>query len=253
MNHVTSLLFNWPTKKGPRLVLPLCILLAAILHLSTIYLFHIVYQPPHVSKPVAAEALFLIPGSTQENQITAWLEANDSSIFSPLRVTERVRPTISSDIYIPHKPSLPLRPLPSLNKETISPPLLPTKETVFPATPFLLSNNAVAIDPEKESSPPQKTRVHLLEQLASRKPLSSTPLGCPEIPKGIMTPLSPTELTVNITSSGIPQHVSILQSSGNTLADEAATHWLMSRRFAPASQETWGNLLILWGVENHSE
>ncbi|MFI0347935.1 MAG: hypothetical protein ACH346_04060 [Chthoniobacterales bacterium] len=241
------LLFQWPIKKTPRISLPLCILLAALLHISAIYLFDIVYQAPHVNKPVTAQVLFLLPGSPISQQFSIWLQANDSSIFSPLKTTEAARPKISPHIYQPRQLPLPLRSLPPLEHEPMAPPSLPVNESALPSTTFHVSDTKLL---SSEKTPPTSTSVttiRLLENLASRAPASSISLGYPQLPNSITTPLPPTELTINIDTMGIPRHAIIIQSSGNADADEAATHWLMTRRFAPATEETWGNLLVLWG------
>ena len=244
--HLATLLFEWPIKKKPRLSLSLFILIAALLHISTIYLFNIVYQAPLVNKPIAAEVLFLLPGSSSSKQLSAWLEGNDSAIFSPLKTTEAARSKISSDIYQPRQVSLPLRSLPRVENEATAPPFLPTSEIALPATMITVSTDDKNLL-LKKISPVSSTLIRLLGKLALRAPLPPSSLGYPELPDVITTPLPPTELTINVDSMGIPRHVIILQSSGNTLADETASHWLMSCHFAPAAEETWGNLLVIWG------
>ena len=244
--NFASLLFEWPIKKAPRLALPLFILLAVLLHLSTIYLFDIVYQAPRVSKPVAAQVLFLLPGSPASQQLTVWLQANDPAIFSPLRTLQINRLKITPDIYQPAQISPALHPLPSLAEETLKPPFLPTNETALPSSFFF---NTSVPTPLPITSITRTTTIRLMEDLLSRMPTTSSSLGYPILPSEITTPLSPTTLRGSIDTMGIPRHVMIVQSSGNNAADEAATHWFMTRRFSPANHETWGSLLIFWGSE----
>ena len=82
---------TWSIKKTPRISLPLFILLAALLHVSTIFLFNIVYQAPLVHEPITAQVLFLLPGSQPSLQIAAWVQAHNPSIFSPIKTVNSVR------------------------------------------------------------------------------------------------------------------------------------------------------------------
>lgn len=237
---LSILLFEWPIKKAPRLALPFFIVLAALLHLSTIYLFRIVYQPSHVSKPTPAQVLFLLPHSSLSQQIASWLESNDPSIFSPLKTVQTTRLPLPKSIYEPGPSSLPLRPLPSKHKKLFVDLLPPTNE---PALPASRSNNTVSLT-ATDISTQQSTTLQLSPLLSAR---IAGPLGTPTLPSDITLPLPPTKLTLNIDAEGIPRHVIILQTCGNSMADEAASHWSMTLRFAKADHETWGTLLVIWG------
>lgn len=247
-SNLSRLLFEWPIKKAPRLALPLFILLAALFHLSTIYLFNIVYQPPHVSKPIAAQVYFLLPGSPSSQQLAPWLDANDPSIFSPLKTVQLTRPKIEAAIYEPLQPPAPLRTLPPREEKKLELPLPPTNETALPQN-ILLKKSSSSLTKLMRAAPEQEqiTVVELSGDLLQRAPIMPATLGYPELPSTIDAPLPPTKLTLNIDEMGIPRHVIVLHSSGNSAADEAATHWLMTRQFAPAAHETWGNLQVIWG------
>ena len=253
------MLFEWPLKTSPRLSLPLFILLAALLHLSTIFIFNIVYQPTHVTKPIAAQILFLLPGSPASLQLSSWLQANDSSIFSPLKTAESVRRNVDPDIYqTHHSVPLPLHPLPLQESQTIEPPL-PSASN--PSVISSENTQPISDEPQTEQGTQRKitTVVHFLNGLSERVP--NHPFTPPLTPDSISTPLPPTELTLNIDAAGIPRHAIIFHSSGNPLADETATRWAMSQHFTPSSHDSWGHLLILWGknripkinTETHSD
>ncbi len=228
-------------KQAPRLALPFFILLAALFHLSTIYLFNIVYQPSHVSKPVPAQILFLLPNSSMSQQMSSWLRANDPSIFSPLKTVQQTRPPLSSSIYEPGPVSLPLRPLPALEKKDPTDLLPPPDEITLPSS-LLVDNTSSA--PVVTPSIQQATTIQLLDPLSTR---SAGKLGTPSLPPEVNLPLPPTKLTLNIDAEGTPRHVIVAQSCGNPAADEAASRWAMSSHFASADHETWGNLLVVWG------
>ncbi len=227
-------------KEAPRLALPFFILLAALFHLSTIYLFKIVYQPSHVSKPVPAQVLFLPPNSSFSQQISFWLKANDPSIFSPLKTVQATRSPLPDSIYEPGPASLPLRALPLLQKNSTN--LLPPSNE--PVLPSALTHDTTIIPVAEPPPRQQMTTIQLLDPLSTRTTLT---LGTPSIPPAVPLPLPPTKLTLNVDTDGIPHHVIILQSCGNTTADEAATRWAMNIRFGKADHETWGTLIVVWG------
>lgn len=247
VQRLTTLLFEWPIKTSPRLALPLFIFLAVLLHLSTIYFFNIVYEPPHVSKPVAAQVFFLLPNSPSAQQLTPWLQANDPAVFSPLKTVQASRPKIPTSIYQLSQPPPVLRSLPPPQEDKMAPLLPPTHEIAPPPSSSL--NHLSIEQPVASPAINRTTTVRLLETLATRTPSPPSTLGYPSLPSEITTPLHPTIVTVNIDAMGIPHHAIITQSSGNEAADEAATHWLMTRHFAPATEEMWGKVLIFWGSE----
>lgn len=235
-----STLSKWQMKSGPRLALPCFILLAALFHLSTIYLFKIIYQPSHVSKPIPAQVFFLLPQSPSSQEISLWLKSNDPSIFSPLKTVQATRTSLPSSIYEPGPDSLPLHSLPIVKKHSTD-LLPPVNEPVLPFSPTPNSTSSATVDAAR---PQLTTAIQLLDPLPTR---IAGPLGIPLLPPEASFTLPPTKLTLNIDAEGIPRHVSVLQSCGNTSADEAATRWAMTLRFSKADQETWGTLLVIWG------
>lgn len=236
-----STLFNSPIKNAPRLALPFFIVLAAFLHLSTIYLFKIVYQPSHVSKPVPAQVFFLSPNSPSSQQIASWLKSNDPSIFSPLKTVQATRPALPSSIYDPQLTSLSLHPLPLLPKNSAADLLPPTNEI---GLPYSTTDHPVSTAAVKIPAVQNLTIIKPCEELSMR---ATRFLGAPTLPKELNTSLPPTQLTLNVDPEGTPRHVIVSQSSGNAAADEAASRWAMTLHFEKAEHETWGTLLVLWG------
>lgn len=230
-------------KQAPRLALPFFIFLAALLHFSTIYLFKIVYQPSHVSKPIPAQVLFLPPHSLSSEQMTHWLKSNDSSIFSPLKTIQAIRPTIPASLYEPEPAALPLHPLPPLPQKEESVLLPPTSE---PSIPVLVPNATSPPPTATSSAVQQATTIELPPPLSTRLLKTLSP---PSLPPEASLPLPPTKLTLNIDPTGTPIHVFVSQSCGNQLVDEAASRWAMTLHFSPAADDTWGTLLLLWGIK----
>ncbi|MBM3856608.1 MAG: hypothetical protein FJ390_01435 [Verrucomicrobia bacterium] len=236
-----STLFNSPIKNAPRLALPFFILLAALFHLSTIYLFKIVYAPSHLSKPVPAQVFFLAPNSPSSQQISCWLKSNDPSIFSPLKTIQAARLPIPSSIYDPKPASPALRPLPISQKDLAADLLPPTDQAALPS---FVSPNTTAIPAASIKPIQQKTTIQLSDPLSAR---IAGALGTPLLPSEATLPLPPTKLTLNIDAEGIPRHVIVSQSCGNAAADEVASRWAMTLSFTKTDHETWGTLLVIWG------
>lgn len=250
-NSLQKLIYSNPrrrVKSAPSLALPVFIVIAALLHLSTIYLFNIIYQAPHVSKPTAAQVFFLQSGSAAYQQLIPWLKENDPAIFSPLKTIQHYRNNTS--FRIDHAfSSPPLHLLPPIKPVLVEPPPLPVHEAVLPSQRFFSSSPVLKNRSPSSFKEENPTSVSFLEGLAPRA-LSLATLS-PTLSKGMAIPLAPTMLRANVDAAGTPRHVIVIQSSGNNAADEVATEWLMKQRFAPSTHETWGTLLILWGSEHY--
>lgn len=230
-------------KRAPSIALPLFILLAALLHLSAVYFFNIVYQVPRVSKPSTAQVFFLLPGSLSSEQLGPWLQGHDPAIFSPLKIIQLHHSSVPADLYHIAQP-LPVHLLPLHKVMPVEPPSLPIHEAVLPPSSFFSSANFMKKAlPQQES----KTTVSFLEGLAPRSLnlVSSTPI----LPEGIAIPFSPTIIRANVDAEGISRHAIIIQSSGDRAADEAATEWLMAQHFTPSTHETWGTVTVMWGSQ----
>jgi hypothetical protein len=186
--------------------------------------------------------LFLLPHSASSLQLSSWLKANDPSIFSPLKTVQETRPPLASSIYEPGATALPLRSLPKQEKKESTDLLPPANE---PALPSLLLQEKASMPAAATAPFEQKTVVKLLDPLSTR--ISGT-LGAPSLPAEAILPLPPTKLRLNIDTEGTPHHVILLQSCGHLAADEAASRWAMSSHFAPADHESWGDMLIIWGM-----
>jgi hypothetical protein len=242
--------FNQRVKAAPRIALPLFILLAALLHLSTIYLFNIVYQAPRVSKPRAAQVFFLLPGSSPSEQLGPWLQGHDPAIFSPLKTIQAHQTSASADLYRSSQPP-PLHLLPAEAAIVVQPPRLPVHEAIAPPSPLVSFKAEAGSLASASSKTLQKTTVSFLNELAPRALMLSS--SGPLLPESVTSPLLPTTLRANVDEEGVPRHAIVVNSSGNADADEAATHWLMMRRFAPAAHKTWGNLIVVWGNTHDEE
>lgn len=257
LGELAKLMFEWPIRRAPRLTLPLCILLAAMVQAAMVVVFSISYETPSGRLPAAPHFYFLPPDSAQTLQLGAWLEANDPALFSPGRATATAVPPPPPLKYRPsyEEPPPPLHPLPLEEQKTISPPLLPFSPVTDseatlrePRSPLPQASPAVSRRDEKPPASPAAATASAtwMDSLSVRifTEETRTPLPHLSAPK-------PSLYQVAVGPEGIPRHCILTESSGDASADEAGRSWIMTRRFQPAGTTSWGRVLIPW--ENTSQ
>lgn len=252
LGELAKLMFEWPIKRAPRLALPLCILLAAMVQTGMVVIFSISYEAPTARLPIAPRFYFLPPDSAPARQVEAWLEANDPALFSPGRATATAVPPPPPLKYRPsyEEPPPPLRPLPQVEEEILVPPQLP----LAPAPPSGNTLHAPRQQPLASATiasptaekPPQAIglapgQVQWLDDLSGRLPIGDGALPTPQLsaPK-------PSHYQVAVGPEGITRHCVPTESSGDLSVDEAGRAWIMRQRFQPAGATTWGRVLIPW-------
>lgn len=233
---LARLVFDWPVRQAPRLALPVCIAVAGLLQAGVILLFSIRYPAPSAPAISSPQVYFLPPDSRPAKEISAWLEANDPAIFSPIR---------SSLESVPPPPPLRYR----ASYEEPPPPLRPLPLDLEPVEPLLPPADGSAFQmPEKSAggvpAATAGTELRWLDDLASRALLPS---------KGDATPPSRTSkctqppiFDIGVDAAGVPRHCLVLESSGDETVDESLRAWILARRFVPASAPSWGRVQFLW-------
>ena len=246
--HLAQLAFEWPIRQAPRLMLPLCILVAGILQAMTMVLFSISYLAPSEKMPDVPLFYFLPTDSASARQLAPWLEANDPAAFSPLRAARTASPSLPPLKYRPsyEEPPPALLPLRSETASQIEPPLPPAiashqRATKLPASP------AVGVTGTRLS-----TVVRWKDDLESRHLVedSSSATG----PVSTTGNVQPALYEVGVDADGRPIHCVLMETSGDPSSDETARVWIMARRFHPQSGESmsWGRVLVFWGTGSHS-
>lgn len=254
LGELAQLLFEWPIRQAPRLTLPLCILLAAVVQTAVVVIFSISYEPPAVKLALAPRFYFLPPDSASARQLGAWLDGNDPALFAPGRATASALPPPPLK-YRPSydEPPPPLLPLPDRGGQQMEPPfppspfsasMLPGTESggvlrksfpsPAPAAPHAMSAVAAVAAPV----------VRWLDELETRRPLGAG--GTPPSPAPRMAATKPSLYQVSVGTEGIPMHCILTDSSGTAEADEVGRIWIMSSRFQPAGIPSWGRVLIPW-------
>jgi len=245
LGGLAHLLYEWPMRRSPRLALPFCILMAAIVQGSIIILFSISYEAPSHPLPPAPQVYFLPSDSAISRQLAPWLEANDPATFSPLNAARAALPAPPPLRYRPsyEEPPPPLRPLPNAKEPALEPPPIPLAP---PALPVPLKEKPGPAVPAAVAS---ASTVRWQDELASLTPRESSPVPPPQAATAAAKP-SLYEVAVN--TEGIPAHSILLESSGDPVTDEAGRVWIQARRFAPSEHTLWGRVLILWATPQGS-
>ena len=57
---------------------------------------------------------------------------------------------------------------------------------------------------------------------------------------------------VEVSKEGLPMHCVQLESSGDSLTDEAGRVWIHAQRFQADEHSSWGRVLLLWGARSAS-
>ena len=241
LGEFAQLLFEWPIRQAPRLTLPLCIVLAAVVQTVAIVGFSIGYEALSARLAPAPRFYFLPPDSAAARQLAPWLEANDPALFAPGRATATALPPPPPLKYRPsyEEPPPPLLPLPEQERQPIVPPPVsltsPTESLQRRTAPSPVENRPQGVVPA--------THARWLDGLAGILPLLSE--GRPEaLPR--RTAPGPSLYQAAVGPEGIPMHCTLIESSGNAETDEAGLIWIMARRFQPAASPSWGRVILPW-------
>ena len=250
LGELAQLLFEWPIRQSPRLALPLCILMAAVIQTAIVVIFSISYEAPSAKPALAPRFYFLPPDSACARQLRPWLDGNDPALFAPGRATASALPPPPPLKYRPsyEEPPPPLLPLPERDRQPVEPPIPPSSFTspksAGPAEGGALrrsSPSPIAPTPVAAAAPP---RVRWLDELAARRP-EENGATLPSLPPG-MSGTKPSLYQVAVGPEGFPMHCTLTDSSGNAEADESGRAWIMASRFQPTDTLSWGRVLIPW-------
>jgi len=254
LGELAQLLLEWPIRQSPRLALPLCILMAAVVQTAIVVIFSISYEAPSAKPALAPRFYFLPPDSACARQLRPWLDGNDPALFAPGRATASALPPPPPLQYRPsyEEPPPQLLPLPESVEQPVEPPIPPASFT-SPKSAGTAEGGALrrsspspiastpAPAPAPAAAPP---RVRWLDELAARHPEGSG-ATLPSLPPG-MSGTRPSLYQVAVGPEGLPMHCTLTDSSGNAEVDESGRAWIMGSRFQPANTLSWGRVLIPW-------
>lgn len=254
LGGLAHLLYQWPIRQAPRLALPLCILLAAILQGMMIFLFSISYRVPSAPRLESPQVYFLPPDSKAARLLAPWLEANDPAVFLPQRAARTALPSPPPLGYRPSymEPPPPLRALPPETSSPLQPPPLPQQGGVSGGTEVMgaLGRKTLPIPVQSPANiqptttSPQETVVRWEDDLSGRVKVTGNPKTSPSS-EYMWAEVSLYQVAVN--EDGIPMHNVLIGTCGDAASDEAGRIWIQQARFQPSDRTTWGRVIIRWG------
>jgi len=242
LGELAQLLFEWPIRRAPRLTLPFCILVAAVIQAAVIFLFSIHYSTAVERFSQPPSFYFLPPDSAIARRIAPWLEAHDPSVFSPLRATEMAVPPPPPLKYHPsyEDPPPPLKALPEETGVMAVPPPLP-----YNGEELRVPGNAptLRVAPPVRRSGDSSSAVRWLDGLAGRSLTGDTDSSLPPVPAKVATP---SVYEVAVGRDGIPLSCVLTEASGDEATDASGRRWIISRRFTSSDALTWGRVFLDW-------
>ena len=239
----SDLVFDWPRPARFRWRFFGLILLSALVHAGTFFLFQIVYPPRVGIPPPAPEISLLLPTTPENRALLRRIEAEDPALAA-------AAPSVTPPNLLQQKY------LPSYNTVRTQPRTVAAEAAVTrypsPKDPLTLIRSgaqpALFADAALPSMP---TRIDFSSALTARAPSTQ--------PAWIFTarataPLEPAAFLIGITDRGQVRHVFQQRSSGDPAMDAQAALFLPRFDFRPAeSPIAWGIATVTWGDDAYGE
>ena len=241
-----ELVFEWPRPSRFQWNFFGLILLSAVVHLATFFLFQIA-QPPRVSiPPPAPEVSLLLPTTPENRALLRRIEAEDPALVAASPgITP---PDLLTPRYFASYETVRTQP------RTVAVETVGTELTQYPAPRDPLALIRSAAQPAQLANvapPPVATRVTFSSALAARAP---APVADWKFSPRATTPLEPAAFLIGITDRGDVRYVFQQRSSGDPKLDVQAAALLPRFDFQRAEAAiTWGIATVTWGDEAYAE
>jgi len=241
--ETNPLVFQWPEKRRPLLVLLWFVLLSFGVHALAFYIFQVTYPSTVSIAPPPVQVSLLSPSTPEYRTLIRWIEAgNPALVMSPPDTTP---PGILQSSY---KPSyLAVRALPKPAKENDEP-------VRFPPATTLRTSVASTPPPPVQSASPRLSQQGASSLRASGALANRKIKTAAEIRPGerISTPLKPSRFLAGVDDRGDVRYLFLEESCGNKTLDQWAERHLSKITFAPDSQNiTWGMVSYFWGDDTY--
>ena len=238
-----ELLFEWQRPSRFRWKFFGLILLSAVVHIGTFFLFQITY-PPRVSiPPPAPEVSLLLPTTPENRALLRRIEAEDPALVA---ATPSVTPpNLLQQKYLASYETVRTQP------RTVA---AEAATTSYPSPKDPLTIIHSVAQPAQLASvapPPVPTRVEFSTALVTRAP-SEMPAWA--FTRRAANPLEPAVFLIGITDRGEVRYVFPQRSSGDPNLDAQAAAQLPRADFRRADALiTWGMATITWGDDAYLE
>ncbi len=238
-----ELLFEWERPARFRWKFFALILLSAVVHLSTFFLFQIVYPPRVTIPPPAPEVSLLLPTTPENRALLRRIEAEDPALIA---TTPSVTPPdLFQQKYLASYQTVRTQP----RTVAAEAPVIRYPAPQDPLT--LIRSVAQPAQLASVAPPPVPTRVKFSTALANRAPK--------EIPAWNFTPratapLEPATFLIGLTARGEVRYLFPQRPSGDPALDTQAAAKLPRLDFQKAEAEiTWGIATVTWGDDAYGE
>ena len=243
MNDTPDLLFAWEKPLRFRWAFFGLLVLSALVHVATFFLFQIVYPPRVTIPPLAPEVSLLLPTSPEYRALLRRIEAEDPALIAS--VTAAPPPGLLEVKY--HASYETVRTQPRTVAEDTAVVQFPS-----PKDPLaIIRSGARGGSPTTVAPPPVPTRVTFPTALAARARQSAQPWN---FNPRTTTPLEPATFLIGVTDRGEVRYVFLQHSSGDSILDAQAAAQLPYFDFTPAEIPiAWGIATIVWGDDAYGE
>jgi hypothetical protein len=231
-----DLLFGWSHSRGTFPWLPLFLVVSALAHAGTFFIFRVVY-PEHATLPAPSPKVAVLSADNPAHApLLRWIEAEDPAQTATAFPLDP--PQLQRTAYAPSYGQIrtPARQLGEraapFDEISIRPPLALIRS----------GNPQPAIDSRGKTSAP--TRLHFSAELA-RLPLKESPRF---IPVSCEAAVEPARFLVGVSARGEVRHVFAQKSCGDPRMDLQAMAHLKSLSFGAQDTELlWGEATFYWG------
>ena len=238
-----ELVFDWQRPSRFRWKFFGLIVLSALVHAATFFLFQIVYPPRVTIPPPAPEVSLLLPTSPENRALLQRIEAEDPALIA---ATPSVSPpNLLRPQYIASYLTVRTQPR-TVGIETAA------IESPSPMDPLaIIRSGAQPGQLASVAPPPVPTRVGFSSALARRAPSSHR--AWTFAPRAA-APLESAAFLIGVTDRGEIRYVFQQRSSGDPAIDAQAAAFLPHFDFRPAeSTIEWGIATITWGDDAYGE
>lgn len=238
-----DLLFEWDRPPRFRWKFLLLILLSAVVHVGTFFLFQIVYPPRVTIPPPAPEVSLLLPTSPENRALLRRIEAEDPALVAS--APSATPPDLFKQKYLASYQTVRTQP------RTVAAEAAVTR---YPAPKDPLTIIRSIAQPAQLANvplPPVPTRIEFSAALSARAPSEIPPWT---FTQKAATPLEPAAFLIGITDRGEPRYIFQQRSSGDPQLDAQAAAQLPRIDFQHSDAPiTWGIATITWGDDAYAE
>ena len=243
MNDAPELLFAWEKPLRFRWAFFGLLVLSAVVHVATFFLFQIVYPPRVTIPPPAPEVSVLLPTSSENRALLRRIEAEDPALIAS--ITAAPPPGLLEVKYHASYETVRTQPR-TVADENAAVPFPSPKDPLA-----IIRSGARDGSPATVAPPPVPTRVTFPTALAARARQSAQPWN---FNPRATTPLEPATFLIGITDRGEVRYVFLQHTSGDPALDAQAAAQLPHFDFQSAEAPiVWGIATVAWGDDAYGE